>query len=567
MTARARLKDMLSVRRLRTRLMLIFMGLFAATLIAAGPVLMLMNSVRHAAGVWDPLFAALGLIAFAGLALVIVGAWMVSRRITRPITALDKAVRKLQKGQHAFVSVASDDEIGRLAASFNAMVADLRERESRLTQMATHDQETGLANRVWLEDRARQPRAWTVLFAVDRFEVVRNAIGYDAMARLLSALAARLSQLGSGAQVARVDAGVLGLVVWADDVETALDEGLRLSEAAQAPVRVDGAPVDIALTVGVAQTGLDEEDLDSAVDRAAVAVDQARADRRRAAAFDPAAYGDPGGNLSLISDLMTALRRGDVALHYQPKYDFRARRVSGVEALMRWTHPTRGFVSPDLFIGMAEETGHIRALTEWCLAQAIADQRVLRQAGHQLSTSINISGRLMCDEAFAEHAVEEIARGMGDLCFEITETAVMDCPDIALRLVERFSRAGIAVSLDDYGSGFSSLAYLKQIRADELKIDKAFILGLDESARDALVVKSTIDLAHSLGMRVVAEGVETSTAMALLQGMGCDLAQGYFVGRPLPLHDLIASLETVEETGSQAEPAAEPAPVFRLGVA
>lgn len=553
MTPPARLRNRFAVRRLRTRLMLIFIGLFAVTLLAAAPAVMLMDSAEHATRTFDPLFAALSVIAVMGFVLMLAGSWILARRITRPISALDEAVHKLQRGEHAFVPVTSDDEIGRLAASFNLMVADLRDREARLTQMATHDQETGLTNRVWLEHRARQPRAWVILFSIDRFEVVRNAIGYDSMSRLLSALGGRLSQLAGGAQIARVDAGVLGLVVQASRAVEALHEARRLSEAAQAPVRVDGAPIDIMLTVGVARSGRDGADLDSAVDRAAVAVDQARAARRSVAAFDEAAYGDPGGNLSLISDLMTALRRGEVSLHYQPKYDFRARRVAGVEALMRWTHPTRGFVPPDLFIGMAEETGHIRALTEWCLAQAIADQRVFRQAGHHLTTSINISGRLMGDESFAEYAIDQVARGMADLCFEITETAVMDRPDIALDLVERFSRAGISVSLDDYGSGLSSLAYLKQIRADELKIDKAFVLGLDESARDALLVKSTIDLAHSLGLRIVAEGVETSTAMALLQGMGCDMAQGYFVGRPLPLHDMIAALD------ADAQPEAAPA--------
>ena len=227
---------------------------------------------------------------------------------------------------------------------------------------------------------------------------------------------------------------------------------------------------------------------------------------------------------------------------YQPKFDLRANAITGVEGLMRWNHPRRGFIAPDLFIGMAEETGQIRALTEWGVHRVIADQKALAEAGHTLQMSVNISGRLLSDEAFAQFALDAVAGAGGDICFEITETAVIDNPEMALGIIDRFSAAGIKVSIDDYGSGLSSLAYLKRIAADELKIDKAFVLSLDDSGRDALLVKSTIDLAHSLGMSVTAEGVETETALALLRGMGCDTAQGYFIARALPMAELIERL-------------------------
>lgn len=382
-----------------------------------------------------------------------------------------------------------------------------RDREAQLTHMALHDQETGLGNRLSLEGLAAGPgKIHVILLGIDRFEVVRNAIGYDSMARLLVVLGERLSVLSGGAPVARVSGGILGVVFSCEDDESAVTLAARLCEAAHSPVIVDGAAVDIALTAGVARTGEANRNVPSAVDRASIALNQARATRRRAAAFDAERYGDPAGNLSLISEMMAAMRNGELTLAYQPKYDFRAERTNGVEALMRWTHPRRGCVSPDLFIGMAEETGHIRPLTEWAIRRAIADQKALAAGGHRLTVSVNISGRLLSDESFADFAVAEVAAAEADLCFEITETAVVDYPDLALRIVERFARAGISVSLDDYGSGLSSLTYLKQIRADELKIDKSFILGLDQSSRDALLVKSTIDLAHSLGLKVTAEG-------------------------------------------------------------
>ncbi len=188
---------------------------------------------------------------------------------------------------------------------------------------------------------------------------------------------------------------------------------------------------------------------------------------------------------------------------------------------------------------MAEETGHIRPLTDWTIDRAIADQANLRQSGCDLELSVNISGRLMAERDFAEHAIERIARAGAKLCFEITETAVIDNPQTALELISAYAAAGIPISIDDYGSGLSSLAYLKQIAAQELKIDKAFVLNLAAGQRDALLIKSTVDLAHALGLKVVAEGVESAEGAALLQAMGCDTGQGYYFARPMPRDSLL----------------------------
>ena len=524
-------------------------------------VLVLTYSLKAAMRPYEPLFIALGLIGLIGVAILAAGTWVLARGLTRPISALDDAVHRLQKGEHAEVAVTSTDEIGRLATSFNVMAGDIRDREARLTHMALHDQESGLPNRLWLERQSvSSPTAYVVLLGVDRFEIVRNAIGYDSMAQMLTALGGRLAGLADGAQIARIGAGALGLIVEAEDEAEAVVIAERLCATAEAPVKLNGATVDVSLSAGVSRCAREAGGVDSAVDRAAIALDQARAARKRAALFDAVSYGDPGGNLSLISDLMAGLKTPDCWIAYQPKYDLRADAINGVEALMRWRHPKRGFVSPDLFIGMAEETGHIRPLTEWVIKKAIKDQRVLAKEGHVMPVSVNISGRLLSDDSFADFALKEIAHSGADLCFEITETAVIDNPEMALKIIDRFAAAGVCVSIDDYGSGLSSLAYLKQIRADELKIDKSFVMTLDNSARDALLVKSTIDLAHSLGLKVTAEGVETPTALALLRGMGCDVAQGYLIARPIPLADLIVRL------GEPAVPVAE-APVKRTRAA
>ena len=515
----------------------------------ASPAALVLNyPLDRAMKPYQSLFLALAVIGLAGLALLLAGTWLLARGLTRPISALDDAVHRLQQGEHAEVAVTSTDEIGRLASSFNAMAGDIRDREARLTHMALHDQETGLPNRLSLERQAAShPGVYVALVGVDRFEIVRNAIGYDSMAQLLAQLGARLSGLTEGSAIARVGAGVLGLSFNAADDAEALVIAEEICVAAEGPIKLNGATVDVSVTAGLAKAGKSLSSVDSTVDRAAIALDQARAARRRCSLFDASAYGDPGGNLSLISELMASVETGEVWMAYQPKFDLRADAINGVEALMRWRHPRRGFVSPDLFIVMAEETGHIRHLTEWSIRQAIADQKTLAAEGHVLTVSVNISGRLLSDEAFAAFALKEVAESGADLCFEITETAVIDNPELALAIIDRFAAAGIKVSIDDYGSGLSSLAYLKRIRADELKIDKAFVMSLDESSRDALLVKSTIDLAHSLGLKVVAEGVETPTALALLRGMGCDIAQGYLIGKPMALKDLTERLTAASD--------------------
>ncbi len=312
-----------------------------------------------------------------------------------------------------------------------------------------------------------------------------------------------------------------------------------LIDALERPLRLGATAIDVGLSAGFAVMGVHAQSCVALVERANIALDQTRQRRRRLAAFDEAAYGDPASNLALMSEMLHATEVGDLVLHYQPKLDLRSGQVCGAEALSRWRHPTRGMLPPDLFIGMAEETGHIRALTDWALDRAIADQAAMRREGSDLELSVNISGRLMGERDFADRAMARIAESKARLCFEITETAVIDNPGTALELIEGYAAAGIPISIDDYGSGLSSLAYLKQIAAQELKIDKAFVLNLAASQRDALLIKSTVDLAHSLGLKVVAEGVETAEGAAMLQAMGCDAAQGYYFARAMPRGQLL----------------------------
>ncbi len=245
----------------------------------------------------------------------------------------------------------------------------------------------------------------------------------------------------------------------------------------------------------------------------------------------------------LLRDLPTALRNGDIFLVYQPKLHLRSGEVSSVEALVRWNHHVLGSISRKSLIPLAEERGQMRELTIWVLRQALTDQARLAASGRAIGISINVSASLLTDPEFVRDLCALAGLAGGEIGLEITETALIETSPIALTNLERITKQGIAISIDDYGSGLSSLAYLKQLPAKELKIDKMFVSGMTLSHRDPLIVRSTIDLAHALGLTVVAEGVESLATLALLKVMGCDYAQGFLISTALPIAALEAFLE------------------------
>lgn len=511
-----------------------------ATLLLRYPMALAMAPYRLLLGV----VAGAGLL---GLAFVGWGSWALARGVTRPISALDDGVNRLQRGEDAHVEVETADEIGRLAASFNAMATEIRDRERRITHLALHDGETGLPNRLALERAVEglsdlpPGQAYVAALGIARFDHVRGAIGYALSAQAVRMIGNRLAGLAQASGVARVATDVLGFCLVADGPEAAADVAAQLMSALELPLRVGGDAIDVVLNLGLAPL-VRGAGPGAAIEQANIALDQARGDRRKVAFFDAETYGDPASNLSLMSGMLGAIDDGGLELFYQPKYDMRLNRITGVEALSRWRHPQRGMLAPDLFIPMAEETGHIRTLTEWVLKRAIADQAHLAGQGQALDMAVNISGRTLGEADFADFALEQAAHAKGKLIFEITETAVIENPEGALTMLDRFAEAGIAISIDDFGTGLSSLAYLKRIRGQELKIDKSIIQGVTESQRDALIVRSTIDLAHSLGFKVTAEGVETSDCYSLLGAMGCDQAQGFLIARPMPRKELLTFL-------------------------
>lgn len=435
--------------------------------------------------------------------------------------------------------------------------AIIREREAGLLHLALHHAETELPNRRALLRQMETTRAavqtrCVVTVGVERHAEMRGVVGYNVANALIRKLAERLAEIAGEECVAHISTSVLAFTK-VDLGPEELESLLGRLQALETNFGVDGHSIDIYLRIGAAHSQGAMLSPEVLIERATLALGKARTAVGRTVVYDEVAFGSPANNLALMTEMLEALKTGDITLHYQPKMQTSDGIVTSVEALCRWHHPTRGAIYPDIFIPIAEETGQIRALTEWCFVQVIKDQAYLRASGHDITVAINISGRLLADETFRDKVLEFAASVDTRLCLEITETAVIDSPKLAIEAIDAFRAAGMKISIDDYGSGLSSLGYLKMLNADELKVDKSLVTEVAQSQRDRLIMKSTIDLAHGLGMSVVAEGVEDSALAACLSLLGCDVLQGYWLSRPLPLADLVAFLSRHEAASLSAE--------------
>ena len=251
--------------------------------------------------------------------------------------------------------------------------------------------------------------------------------------------------------------------------------------------------------------------------------------------------------LNLVADLHQALDKGELQLYYQPKLDLQNRMITGVEALMRWQHAERGFVPPDVFIPVMEQSGMISRHTVWALDEAYRQYMQWQQAGYALDMSVNLSAYTLRDTKLLEHILslqEKWNPPAGALVMEVTESAVMGDLDYVSGILSELSGQGVQFSIDDFGTGYSSLSHLKHLPVSELKIDKSFVMEMDSDSDNATIVRSTVDLAHNMGLRVVAEGVETAETLDALGELGCNQAQGYFIARPAPPEELITFLES-----------------------
>lgn len=394
-----------------------------------------------------------------------------------------------------------------------------------------------------------------LVVGVDRFTRIRGAIGFTLAERLMAELAVRIARVFSASQTARLTPDAIAVAVMAGAETVSRDAWLvEALHLLQAPFFLDGHKIIINLRAGYEIDLKPTLGVRNLLDNAEMALDQARLTQSLVQRFSSEVFGDPVSRLSLLDDLRAALGNGEMQIVYQPQVRARTGEVNSAEALMRWEHPAHGLISPDAFIPTAEETGIIRDLTEWAISRAIKDAEGLRLSGFPMRLSVNISSRLLCDADFCAAAYEIVKPHPDLITFEITESLAIADWSAALQHLKMFSSAGVRLAIDDYGTGMSSLAYVQQLPVQELKIDRQFITQMTQSNRDPLLVRSTIELGHALDLEVVAEGIEDAESLALLTMMGCDLMQGYYIGRPMPLEGLKSYLSAGTGVSKVNEP-------------
>lgn len=400
-----------------------------------------------------------------------------------------------------------------------------------------------------------KPWRFLCLVEIANFSALRRHLGAPRADRLVLDIADNVCRQLPMACVGIVGRKAIEIVCDGDNIEdlnVALDV---VRETFDVEMNLEGEPHKVELSMGAAAAPLAYADDVRMIEEAEQALTDAREQQGiviRDLSSDTPAF----DRLSLIRDLDKAIERNEMFLQYQPKVHLRRQEISSIEALVRWQHPTRGLILPGDFIPAAEDARIIAALTLWTLEKVIDDQKALARRGHDVTVFVNISGQLLGDPAFVARACQMVRSGGAKIGFEITETSVIRDPQTAINHLQVFAEMGITLAIDDYGAGLSSLAYLKQLPASELKIDKMFIVQLTSSNRDPLIVRSTIDLAHALDMEVTAEGVETQAALALLSVMGCDMVQGYLISRPISLDALVQYLDEQRFLKATANPRA-----------
>lgn len=440
-------------------------------------------------------------------------------------------------------------------------VLSARSERGRLEHAMT-DELTGLPSRRLLKDRLHQavlnakrggPTAEVALLVLDldRFKEVNDALGHSLGDRLLVEVSRRLrSVLRENDTIARLGGDEFAVVVANDQPSADIVVVEKLLATFSQPVALDGLLLTVAASVGIARFPADGDDPERLLRCADVAMYQSKRNRlpwvRYAVENDPS---DPA-RLEMLSDLRAAIGTSQLELHYQPKVNLMTDEVIGAEALLRWTHPTKGPIAPDTFISIAEQTGVIAPLTDDVLRKAARQLREWLTDGRDFSVSVNISAANLTEGEFVQRVrriVTEEDAPAEFMVLELTESAVMSDHRRGLEVLHELSAIGFRLSIDDFGTGYSSLSYLQRLPVDELKIDRSFVKTLVDDQVNRSIVRSTVDLGHNLGLSVVAEGVEDEATQRTLAELGCDAAQGYYLSRPLPAPAFIAWLDNRTE--------------------
>ena len=510
----------------------------------ADAALLIRYPLQAAMAPYLPLQLGLALAGLIGFALMVIGSLRLALTITRPLHALDAAARALEEGARTEVAVDGDDEIGRLAQSFNRMSRGIVERERRIAHLAFHDTLTGLPNRASFRHALQQALARTartseqvavLCLDLDGFKGVNDTLGHPVGDALLCSIGELLSRLAADALVSRLGGDEFAIIL-AGRLDPDRPRGLAqaILDAAAVPVAAAGHRIATGVSIGIALSPVDAADPDQLLKNADLALYRAKKDGRGVFRFFEEALDIAARKRRQLElDLREALVTGQFRLNFQPIYSLKADRVGGFEALLRWNHPTRGEVSPVEFIPVAEDTGLILGIGEWVMHEACRE--AAGWPGH-VRIAINVSPLQFRSNGFLAVILQALARSglpPARLEIEITESVFLDGKDHVLAMLHQLRAMGVRVALDDFGTGYSSLSYLRSFPFDKIKIDRSFVTDIAANAGSAAIVCAIVDLAVALHMETTAEGVEDDEQLTRLRDQGCDSVQGYLLSRPV----------------------------------
>jgi len=518
-------------------------------------IAVLQRSIDEALAPFLALQLNLLILTIIGAIVFVIGSFLTARHVTRSLTELVETAERLAKGDYSVpIAAKGRDEIADLGRTFNRMREAIAERESKISKLAYWDELTQLPNRAYFTEQlskfclesAELKSPFSVLVMdMDRFKHVNDVLGHSSADKLLIGVANRIKASCKGHRdiVVRLGGDEFGVILAGADSKMALDITKGIHKALEQPIALGDHFVDLSAGIGIASYPEHSTDEETLLSRAEIAMYAAKEASSGSVVYNSGLDVANEDNLSLISEIREAVEKNQLSLYVQPKIDLITGKTISVEALVRWQHPERGLVFPDMFIPFAEQTGHVRKISMWMLAEAARYAAKWQQGGMSISLAVNLSARDLMDTELPAKLAEILNMHQllsHSLSVEITESSIMEDPVRALQTVERISAMGIKLSIDDFGTGYSSLAYLKRLPVNELKIDKSFVMNIENDLDDATIVRSTIDLGHNLGLKVVAEGVENQRVWDILKAMGCDYGQGYFMTKPIPADQFIA---------------------------
>ena len=503
-----------------------------------------------------------GLLIFAAVLLGLVAAaaaWF-SGSVASPLRVLTVAARRMISGNYDMkIGVRTNDEFGELASSFNAMRTAIADREKRISHQALHDPLTDLPNRAMVMQRltgaiehARSVDANVTVVSImlSRMNEISSTLGHSASDEVIALAAKHLRvNLDPGEILGHIGTNEFVLVLPDSDIDNAIAYADRIESIFGAGVTLDRVNITLQTEIGISGYPIHGDNAADILRYASIARSEAHLRKQRVTIYEAGREDHYVRQLRIVNDLRAAIQRNEIHIHFQPKISLPDGAVCGVEALVRWEHAELGWLSPDDFIPAAEQSGTIVHLTRYVLAAAVKQCREWRDDGHPLRVSVNLSSRDLQDEYLPYYILQLLKEHKippTQLTLEITENTVMQDIHHAIAVLECLHDIGVEISMDDFGTGHSSLAQIKNMPLHEIKIDKSFVMTLMTDDQNRAIVQTTIELAHNMKLKVVAEGVEDEDTLRRICAMGCEEAQGYFISKPVPAAELIQWLENRE---------------------